>query len=144
MDPLAFIILVGFVLAGTVFLPRWDRYDENVGVYFRSRVGRRAAVLGTLVGTYLVPLLVVADEYWVNLPAMLPHWPVIISNGLVPLALALGGLAMLYGCARWVLKANHSEALVALFACVMVGLIVLTIIGNVFRGPSMALVLPFK
>jgi quinol-cytochrome oxidoreductase complex cytochrome b subunit len=143
MDPLAFIVLVGIVLAGTVLLPRWDRHDENIGVYFRSPAGRRAAVMGILVSTYLVPLLVVADEYWINLPAMLPDWPVIISNGLVPLVLVLGGLAALYCCARWILKANRSEALVGLFACVMAGLIVLTIIGNFFRGPSMALVLPF-
>jgi quinol-cytochrome oxidoreductase complex cytochrome b subunit len=143
MDPLAFIVLVGIVLAGTVLLPRWDRHDENIGVYFRSPAGRRAAVMGILASTYLVPLLVAADEYWINLPAMLPGWPVIISNGLVPLVLVLGGLAALYCCARWMLKANHSEALVGLFACVVAGLIVLTIIGNFFRGPSMALVLPF-
>lgn len=144
MDPLALMILVAIVLAAMVLLPRWDRRDENIGVYFRSPAGRRAAVMGTLASVYLVPVLVVADEYWINLPAMLPGWPAIISNGLVPLALVLGGLAALYCCARWALKANHSEALVALFACVMTGLIVLTIIGNVFRGPSMVLVLPFK
>jgi quinol-cytochrome oxidoreductase complex cytochrome b subunit len=144
MDPLALIILVGFVLTGMVLLPRWDRHDDNVGVYFRSPAGRRAAVMGAMISVYLVPLLVVADEYWINLLAMLPSWPVIISNGLVPLALVLGGWVTLYGCARWALKANHSEALVALFTSVITGLIVLTIIGNVFRGPSMALVLPFR
>jgi len=55
----------------------------------------------------------------------------------------LAGLALIYLVARWALKANHSEALVGVFACVLVGLVVLTIIGNLFRGPSMALILPF-
>ncbi|KPL21884.1 MAG: hypothetical protein AMJ93_08510 [Anaerolineae bacterium SM23_84] len=143
MDPLAFIVLAGVVLAGMVLLPRWDRRDEDIGVYFRSPVGRRAAFMGAAVSVYLVPALVVADEYWINLPAMMPHWPVIISNGLVPLLFILAGLALIYLVARWALKANHSEALVGVFACVLVGLVVLTIIGNLFRGPSMALILPF-
>ena len=92
---------------------------------------------------YLVPLLIVADEFWINLPAMLPQWPVIISNGLIPLLFILAGLAAVYCIARWLLKANHSEALVGVFTCVAVGLVVLTIVGIYFRGPSMALVLPF-
>ncbi|MCP4543968.1 MAG: cytochrome bc complex cytochrome b subunit [Chloroflexi bacterium] len=144
MDPLAFIILSCIVLAGMVFLPRWDKQDENIGVYFRSSVGRRAAFMGGVVSTYIVPLLVVTDEFWINLPAMLPQWPVIISNGLIPLLFILAGLAAIYCFARWALKANHSEALVGVFACVMVGLVMLTIIGYFFRGPSMTLVLPFQ
>jgi quinol-cytochrome oxidoreductase complex cytochrome b subunit len=143
MDPLAFIVLACVVLAGMLLLPRWDRHDEDIGVYFRSHVGRRTAILGSLVSVYVVPLLVVADEFWLNLPAMLPQLPVIISNGLIPLSFILAGLTVIYCIARWLLKANHSEALVGVFACVMVGLVVLTIIGNFFRGPSMALVLPF-
>ena len=143
IDPLAFMVLVIVVLAGMLILPRWDRQDENIGIYFRSAAGRRAALVGALSGLYLVPLMVVADEYWVNLPAMLPAWPVLISNGLVPLLSILGVLAAIYYGARWRLKANHSEALVGLFAFVMVGLVMLTIIGIFFRGPSMALALPF-
>ncbi len=143
MDPRAFIILAGIVMVGMVLLPRWDRQDENIGIYFRSPVGRRVALVSACLSLYLVPLLVVADEYWINLPAMLPQWPVIISNGLLPVLFILAGLAAIYYGARWGLKANHSEALVGLFTCVMVGLLVLTIIGNFFRGPGMALVLPF-
>ncbi len=143
MDPLAFIVLACVVLAGMVLLPRWDRHDGNIGVYFRSSVGRRAAFFGGLVSAYAVPLLIVADEFWINLPAMLPQWPAIISNGLIPLLFILAGLTTIYCIARWVLKANHSEALVGIFTCVAAGLVVLTIIGIYFRGPSMALVLPF-
>lgn len=143
MDPLAFIVLMIVVLGGLVLLPRWDRQDENIGIYFRSAVGRRAALVGALSSLYLIPLLVVADEYWINLPALLPAWPVVLSNGLVPLFFSLAGLAAIYYGARWRLKANHSEALVGLFAFLAMGLVVLTIIGVFFRGPSMALVLPF-
>jgi len=124
-------------------LPRWDRPGGNIGVYFRSAVGRRAALMGVLLSLDLVPLLVVTDEYWIDLPSMMPHWPILISNGLIPLLVTLAGLAVIYFAARWGLKANHSEALIGLFTFVIVGLIVLTIIGVFFRGPNMALVLPF-
>ena len=123
--------------------PLWDAREEGVGLYFRSAVGRRAALLGTLLGVDIVPLMVIADEYWIDLPSMLPGLPVAITNGLLPLLFTLAGLAAVYLGVRKLLKASHSEALVGLFTFVMVSLVVLTIIGIFFRGPNMALVLPF-
>jgi len=143
MDTLAAMTLAVIVLAAMAILPLWDAREEDVGLYFRSAVGRRAALLGTLLGVDLVPLMVIADEYWIDLPSMLPGWPVAITNGLVPLLFTLAGLAAVYVGVRKRLKANHSEALVGLFTFVMVSLVVLTIIGVFFRGPNMALVLPF-
>jgi hypothetical protein len=43
---------------------------------------------------------------------------------------------------RLLFKANRSEALLGLFAFMMVSLVMLTLVGNLFRGPNMALVLP--
>jgi hypothetical protein len=50
---------------------------------------------------------------------------------------------LIYDLLRFLLKANHSEGLVGLFSFITVGLVALTIIGIFFRGPNMALVLPF-
>jgi quinol-cytochrome oxidoreductase complex cytochrome b subunit len=143
MDTLAAMGLIIIVLLGLVILPYWERHDADIGIYFRSRVGRRAAIMGVLVSVDIVPLLIVADEYWIDLPAMLAGWPTAIANGLIPLLLAVGGLVAIYYAARLAFKANHSEALVGLFSFVITSLIVLTIVGNVFRGPNMALMLPF-
>ncbi len=143
MDPLAFIILMLIVILGTILIPLWDRREETIGVYFRSPIGRRAALFGGALSLYIVPLLVVMDEYWLNLPKMLPGWPTIISNGVIPLLSTLTGLSVIYGIARWLLKADHSEALVALFSFIVGSLVMLTIIGNFFRGPGMVLALPF-
>jgi quinol-cytochrome oxidoreductase complex cytochrome b subunit len=143
MHPLALMGLVAIVLLGLIYLPRWDRAEGGFGLYFRSPTGRRAAVIGALLSLQLVPLLIVADEYWVDLPSWLPGWPGLISNGLLPLLLTLAGLAAVYLLARAVLKANHSEGLVGLFTFIMVGLVVLTVTGVYFRGANMALVLPF-
>ncbi len=62
MDTLAAIILVVSMLAVMVVLPLLDRTHGNIGVYFRSKVGQRSAVMGLILGLDLVPLLVLADE----------------------------------------------------------------------------------
>jgi len=143
LDPLAAISLVVIMLLGLALTPRWDKHEESIGVYFRSAIGRRAALWGLLLSLNLVPFLVVVDEYWLDLPAMTPAWPVMLSSGLLPLLLTLLGLALIYYGIRKELKANHSEALLGLFTFVMASLVLLTIVGVFFRGPNMALVLPF-
>ncbi|MCA9873742.1 MAG: cytochrome b N-terminal domain-containing protein [Anaerolineales bacterium] len=143
MHPLAALLLPGLVLAAFVAIPYLDRQEDNVGTYFRSAVGRQIALLGALYAVGLIPLLVIVDEYWLDFPALLPGLPTLISNGLIPLLLTLGGLAALYLLFRSTNKANKSEALVGLFVFVVVGLVLLTLIGIFFRGANMALVLPF-
>lgn len=142
MHPLATMLLVGLVLAGLVLLPRWETFGEDIGIYFRSRPGRGAAIAGLVMSLLLVPMLVIADEFWLDLPALLPTWPVFISNGLIPLLFTLAGLAAIYLTLRWVGGANHGEALVGLFTFLMASLILLTITGVYFRGPGMSLIWP--
>jgi hypothetical protein len=143
MHPLAAMALVLLVLLALAFLPRLDRGDGEIGIYFRSSTGKKAALVGTLLGLYLVPLLVIVDEFWLDIDGLLQGWPLLITTGLIPLLLTVGGLAILYGLLRRILKATHSETVVGLFTLMAVGLILLTIVGVYFRGPNMALVLPF-
>jgi mono/diheme cytochrome c family protein len=96
MHPLA-ALLPGILLAGIALVYRLDDDDSNIGVYFRSPVGRRAASAGALLSVVLVPLLVAADEWWIDLPTLLPSLPALVSNGLIPLVLTLLGLAAICG-----------------------------------------------
>ena len=143
MHPLAAMVLVAVVLAGLALLPYWDREPRTMGIYFRSKAGRRAAILAAVLAVDLVPLLIIADEYWLDLPGLLPGWPALVSGGLVPLLLTLAGLAAVYGLARLVTRGNHGEAAVGLVTFLVVALVILTVTGVYFRGPNMALVLPF-
>jgi len=148
MHPLAAIILVSLVLLGLIFLPRWDREEQDIGIYFRSVRGQRAAILGALLGLDLTPVMVLIDEYWLDFAQLLPGLPATISNGLIPLLLTLLSLLGLYAAMRLVVsyqgqRANHSEALLGVFTYLMVAFVVLTVIGVFFRGPNMGLVLPF-
>ncbi len=144
MHVLAAVVLVASALVGLILLPRWDLGEMDIGVYFRSLLGRRTALVGALLGMDLVPALVIVDEYWLDLPALFPSWPVELSNGLLPLFLTYLGLFLTYLFFRKGLKAGQSEALLGLFTFLLTGLISLTLIGIYFRGPNMALVLPFS
>ena len=141
MHPLAALILPGAVMVALATLPYWDTREDDIGVYFRSAIGRRAAIGGALLSLLLVPLLVAIDEWWIDLPDALPSWPTLLSNGLLPLLFTLAGLLIIYTGFR-ALRTNHSEALVGIFTFVMVSLVVLTVIGVFLRGANMALIWP--
>jgi quinol-cytochrome oxidoreductase complex cytochrome b subunit len=143
MHPLAAMLFPGIVLGAIIAIPYLDKSTADIGIYFRSTVGALTALSGAFFALALVPLLIIVDEYWVDLPALLPTWPTILSNGLIPLLLSLAGLAIMYAIMRLGARANHSESLVGIFTFVVVGFIVLTIFGIFFRGANMALVIPF-
>ena len=143
MHPLAAMALPGIVLAAMAVIPYWDKTGDDIGVYFRSTVGKKTAAAGALLSLVLVPLLVLLDEFWLDLPALLPNWPTLISNGMIPLLLSLAALFIIYQLFRLLFRANQSEALVGLFSFIIVGFILLTLVGVYFRGANMAFVLPF-
>ena len=148
MHPLAALSLVAALAAGLLATPYIDRKEADIGIFFRSDVGKRAALWGALLGFNLTPLAVLFDEYWLDIPAWLPGLPSWISIGAFPFATTVGLFFLVYaGLRRSKLlkdqRANHSEALLGVFAFATAGLLVLTICGVFFRGANMALVLPF-
>jgi quinol-cytochrome oxidoreductase complex cytochrome b subunit len=147
MHPLAAISLVALALLAMFAIPYLDTHSGDIGVYFRSVLGRWSAFIGFVLALDLVPTLVVLDEYWWDLPGWLPGWPVWVTNGIVPILFVFLVTAILYAGLRRLslqgMRANHSEALLGVVAFFLTSLIVLTIIGNLFRGENMALLLPF-
>ena len=142
MHPLAALILPGIIVLAVIFIPYWDREEDHIGRYFRSPMGKLMALVGMLLALGVIPLLVLVDEYWIDLPALYPGWPILLSNGLVPIFLTLAGLFVIYAAMRIVAGVSRSEATVGLFTFVLTSFVLLTIIGIFFRGPNMALVLP--
>jgi quinol-cytochrome oxidoreductase complex cytochrome b subunit len=138
------IVVPGLALVGMGALP-YLRFDMNAdGVWFRSRRGRRTAAVGALTGLIVTPLLVLLDEYVVNLPDLLPSLPTIISNGWVPLAILLLMLLVYYALLRRLSSATACEARQSLFTLLVVSFVVLTVIGIAFRGQGMALMWPWE
>lgn len=136
------LVAVGlFLLPYTDFNPARD--PDVTGIWFRSVRGRWLAGTSAALGVLVPAVLVVVDEYWLSLPELLDFLPVWISNGLVPLAILLVGLAAYY----WLLHrrgATTSEKNLALFTLLFVAFVTLTVIGVFFRGEDMALVFPWQ
>lgn len=121
------------------------RFDtDSQGIWFRSRKGRVMAWVAMITSLIVTPLLVVLDEYWIDLPAWLPTLPTDVSNGWIPLAFVLVSLGIFYWFMKILFRATRDEARQALFIVLVVAFIILTIIGVAFRGEGMALMLPWE
>ncbi|MBL8163927.1 MAG: cytochrome b N-terminal domain-containing protein [Anaerolineae bacterium] len=138
------IIIPALGLGALVILP-YQHFDLSAeGIWFRSRKGRRMALLAVLAALVAVPLLVLLDEYVLDLPGMLPSLPTIISNGWLPLAALALLLIGYYDMMKRVFKATACETRQSVFVLLVTAFIVLTIIGVAFRGEGMALMLPWE
>ncbi len=140
----AAIVVPGLGIAGLMFLP-YLRFDRNTeGIWFRSHKGRRLALIGVLTGLLITPVLVLLDEYFIDLPALLPSLPTLISNGWVPLAGLLLSLSLFYVLIKRLFHSTHDEARLSLFTLLVTSFVVLTVIGIAFRGEGMALMWPWE
>ncbi len=128
---------------GIFLLPFIDVNQTSVGVYFRSRRGRALTALAAGLAVMLTPIWVLLDEFVLDWTAWLPTWPVLISNGLIPLAVLLLPLVLLD---EWLVKtfqAVAEERVIFIVTFIFIAFIVLTIIGIFFRGPGMSLYWPW-
>jgi quinol-cytochrome oxidoreductase complex cytochrome b subunit len=143
MHPTAAIGLGFIILAFIFWIPILDRSGKDIGIYFRSPKGRWIAFFAAFLSVDLVIALVALDEYKVDFASALPNLPAAISDGLIPMGIALLCLAFTYLLNRLIFRANHSEALMSVFTFIVTALVILTVIGMFFRGPNMVLSLPF-
>jgi hypothetical protein len=102
------------------------------------------ALIGMLTALIAVPLLVLLDEYAIDLPGMLPSLPTIVSNGWLPLAALLLLLIGYYDGMKRIFRATACETRLSVFVLLVTGFVVLTVIGVAFRGEGMALMLPWE
>jgi len=138
------IVIPALALVVLAIIP-YQRFDMSAeGVWFRSQRGRVMAVTAAVAALILTPALVLLDEFWLDLPALLPSLPTILSNGWVPLAALLLGLMAFYEIMKKLFRATACETRQSLFVLLVVGFIVLTVIGVFFRGEGMALVWPWE
>jgi quinol-cytochrome oxidoreductase complex cytochrome b subunit len=113
--------------------------DDTSGVWFASHRGRTLAGQAAVAALLLTPLLVMLDEWVIDLPALLPWLPAAISNGVVPVVLLAGAL---WVAARWLRNgrsATRYETMQTTFVFLGTAFVVLTAIGVWFRGEGMAL-----
>jgi quinol-cytochrome oxidoreductase complex cytochrome b subunit len=138
------IVVPVLALGGLVAIPYLNFDIDAEGIWFRSRKGRWMALAGAISALVFTPVLVLLDEYWVDLPGWLPSLPTIISNGWVPLAILLLLVILYYEGVRRVFRSSACEARLSVFTLLVMAFVVLTVIGVAFRGEGMALMWPWE
>lgn len=138
------IVVPGLALAGLVAIPYLNFDTDSEGIWFRSHKGRWLALVGALSALVFTPVLVLLDEYWIDLPGWLPSLPTLISNGWVPLAILLLLLMAYYSGVKRLFRASACETRLSVFTLLVVAFVVLTVIGVAFRGEGMALMWPWE
>lgn len=138
-------VLIPVMVVGLlVYLP-YTRADEGLdyaGIWFRSTLGRRLALISTLLGAFATLVLILLDEVG-NLADLMPGVDTIISNGYLPLGVIV---IAIWGYAQLLRKrgATRSEMRLALFSLLLGSFLMLTLIGNAFRGPAWHLMWPWE
>ncbi len=138
------IVLPSLAILGIFLLPFFDINLNSVGVYFRSQRGRSLTLLAIGIALVATPIWVLLDEYVLNWNAWLPAWDMLISNGLIPLAVVLLPLIYLDDLIHKTFHADTEERVLFIAAFLFTAFIVLTIIGIFFRGPGMSLYFPWN
>jgi quinol-cytochrome oxidoreductase complex cytochrome b subunit len=137
------ILLPSLAMLGIFLLPFLDINTASVGIYFRSRRGRSLTLLALGLAFILTPAWVLLDEFILNWSAWLPTWPALLSNGLIPLAVAALPVILMDDWAKKHLHADIEERVLFIAVFLFAAFVILTIIGIFFRGPGMILYWPW-
>jgi quinol-cytochrome oxidoreductase complex cytochrome b subunit len=143
-DPLFAVLIIPLAAAiGLVLIPYVHYEEDSSGVFMASHRGRRLGAAAAAAGFVLAPILIVADERWIDFGAWLPGLDPTISNGLLPAAILVAVLVGLYIVLRKRYSATNNEAVQAVFILLFAAFLVLTATGVWFRGSGMALRWPW-
>jgi quinol-cytochrome oxidoreductase complex cytochrome b subunit len=129
------VVLPAIVIIGLALIPFLDREKEHSGIWFSGPRGRRVFLLSCLFSAVVVIALesFVISCGWLRtwFPDIAQLWIIFINPGTVLAAVfALWSQMVL----RWTGSARLSA--VGLFACILVGFVILTYIATVHRGPN--------
>ena len=140
----AVMVIPLVIIAALLFLP-YLRYDsDTAGVWFCSDCGRKMSMVAVVAALIVTPLGILADEYIIDFAAWLPSVPAIISNGLIPVVMALASIIGFYWLMKKKYSATNNEAILSVFILLLVAFIILTITCIWFRGSGMALMWPWE
>ena len=126
-------------LAFFLMLPYLRYREQPTGLWFHSQTGRRAALGAAVAALVLTPAYVLASEYVLRWPKLLPFLPAGVSNGLVPTLLWVAIVALVFWLAGKLYRATRLEAVQAVVTFVIVAFMILTVTGIFFRGEGMKL-----
>jgi quinol-cytochrome oxidoreductase complex cytochrome b subunit len=138
----AAVLLPSLALAALAALPQLVGGERPTGRWFGSRRGARLAALAAIAGALLTKALILADEPLRRAPPWLPQLAPAVRGGLLPTV----SMVALVLAAAWLARrrgATRLEAVQTAFTFLLAAFVVLTLAGVFFRGPGMALTMPW-
>lgn len=140
LHPLFSAIVIPFtVLLAAVLIPYFNYDTEDNGKWFYSDNAASMALKTVLFSIIIIFLLVILDEYLIDLEILLKFLPSIISNGFIPFGIMILFFYIYSKYLRSSKKLNRNEAVQTIFIFIISSFLVLTFIGVILRGEGMAL-----
>jgi hypothetical protein len=133
----ALLVIPGLLLLGLLSIPYINYEANTTGIWFCSIKGRKMALIAVIFATLATVAAVLLDEFVIVANQTGPAN--MISNGLLPFAVAFGICVGFYTLIKRAFSATNNEAVQALFTLLITVFVVLTIIGVWFRGTGMQL-----
>jgi quinol-cytochrome oxidoreductase complex cytochrome b subunit len=144
-DPVFAVVVIPLVVAVALVMLPYLRYGTDLeGRWFLSDTGRRTAVAAAAVGLVAAPVWIVIDEYLVHSGDWLAGIPPVLSYGVLPGAILLGGVTVFYFFVKRRYGTADIESIQAVFILLAVVFAILTLTGVWFRGTGMTLTWPWN
>ncbi|MBC2717630.1 MAG: cytochrome bc complex cytochrome b subunit [Desulfobacteraceae bacterium] len=140
---IAVFVIPFLIVLGLICLPYLKFEKATGGIWFLSENGRRMGVVSATIALVFAPMMIVLDEYVLNISRLLPGLPTVLANGLIPVVLTMIFLIGFYQSMKRKYAASAEEGIQAVFIFLLVSFVVLTITGIWFRGLGMALAWPW-
>jgi quinol-cytochrome oxidoreductase complex cytochrome b subunit len=139
----ALLIVFGAVCYVFFVLPYIRYPTAERGIWFGSINGRRTALVSLCAGALASVLVIVLDEYVLDLVSWMPGLSQTLASGVIPSALLVAAFAGYYALLKRRFGASRIEATQALIAFVVVSFVIMTLTCAFFRGQGMRLTWPF-
>jgi quinol-cytochrome oxidoreductase complex cytochrome b subunit len=140
----AVFVIPLLITVALIVLPYVNYEEDTRGIWFASRTGRRMAIIAGIAALVITAVLIILDEFVVEVGIVSSGAQPLIGQGLIPtivMAIAVIGFYMIL---RRRFSATNNEAVQAVYILLVVALVIMTITSVWFRGPGMELVLPWN
>jgi quinol-cytochrome oxidoreductase complex cytochrome b subunit len=140
----AIFVIPFLFLGGFLLLPYVPYGATTGGIWFSTPRGGHTAAVAAAAASIVTPVVILLDEYFIDLPAWFPGLPLAVANGLIPALALFAVVAGLYLLMVRAFSASRLEGVQAVFVFLAVSFVFLTVTCVWFRGQGMELVWPFQ
>ncbi len=135
----SFLIPLG-VIVFFITIPFISYSRVNKGVWFFSQKGKKIVLLSAIFTVVFTLLMIFVDDLLIDFDKWLPDFPVIFTEGILPVLLYFVPTVGFVFYMKKKLKANRMELVLASVTIILVAYLVMMFVGSLLRGEGMQLI----